>query len=340
MVITLSDYPDVVNNINVEWNKATTEFDVVRDKLAVVKHGDTRYITDHSHFSSVQTARRRTDGGNAQKTDVKQGYRVTLTKDEIGMEIDVTKRMRRYDGMGAIMNEVRKIRDGAQRRCELDITSLVNNAWSSSYTNLDGESVTTTAPDGNPLMYSAHTSRGSSNTYNNQVGSVGATHDPFSPTVLEALEEAGNRLNDEADGRNVPTQFDTIITGRHAPTVNAVERTLNSLMYPGSSTADTNRANNNLKGRYQHLILPFLDIDPATEGVDSSKYRYTFLANLRNEDRNGFYMTFSQDVMLDEGESQITESGIWQWVVTADYAFGLTASNFVVGTKGDGTVIA
>lgn len=338
-MIGISDFPDVTNNIMVEWDQLPSEFTLVRDQLAVTKGGDMQRVTDHSKFSSVQTARRRADGGNAYQSTIQQGYRVTFTKQEIAMELDITKQMRMYDRYDEIMDRTRALRNGVQRRMEMDLASLLYNAWATSYTNIDGETVNTVGPDGLALMQSAHTANGSSNTYNNQVSDVGGTHDAFSVDVLERLEEAGNSLLDEADGRNIPTEFDTIITGRHAPTVQTVSRVLNSMYTPGSSSDSDHMSENTFKGAYKHLVVPFLDLNPADETRDRTRYRYTFLANLGNSDRNGFYMPFSQEAQLDP-PFEVTESGVWQYVATADYDFGLKASNFIVGTKGDGSTVA
>lgn len=337
-MIGLSDFPLLTDNLKVEWNKKPAEFDLVREQLAVVIHGDMQKTTDHSKMSSVQTARRRDDGGNAQQTTVKQGYRVTMTKTEIALELDVTKQMRMYDQYGKIMELCRSISSGVQRRAEYDLAAHLFYGWATSYTNIDGETVTTTAPDGLALFSASHTANGSANTYSNQMA-TGTTHDPFSVDVLERMEQAGNSFLDEADGRRLPTKFDTIITGTHGPTVNTVQRVLNSMLTPGSSLDDTNNSKNVLMSRYQHLIVPHLDTNPATEAEDTTRNRYVFLANLRNPDRNGFRMEFSQDPMLDE-PGVVTESGVWQYLATADYQTGLLAANFIVGNKGDGTVIA
>lgn len=335
-MITVSDFPDLTNNILVEWNKKPDEFQLVRDQLANVVTGSMARVTDHSKMSSVQTARRRTDGGNSYKTTLKQGYRVTMTKAEIAEELDVTHQMRLFDKYGEIMAAARSLRDGVQRRIETDLAAFLYNAWSTSYTNLDGETVATVGPDGLALMSSSHTANGSSNTYSNQID---ATHDPIDPDVLERLVAVGNGFITESDGRLLPTTFDTIVTGRHAPTVFSVQRILNSTMYPGSSLNSTNNATNVLQASYKHLVVPFLDMNPQTEVLDSTRARYTFLANLGNKDRNGFLMEFALDPMLDTS-FQVTESGVWQYPALANYALGLIASNFIVGTKGDGTVVS
>lgn len=338
-MITLEDFPLVSANIKVEWDKLPAEFPLVREQLAVTKAGDMRLTSDHSKMSSVQTARRRSDGGNAYKTTLKQGYRVTMQKEEVAEELDVTKQMRMYDQYDIIAERTRALSTGVQRRAELDIASLTYNAWSTSYTNLDGETVTTTGPDGLALAHIAHTTNGSSSTYNNTLGAAGETYDAMSPDVLERMEEQANGLLDEADGRNMPTMLDTIITGRHAPTRYEVARILNSTMTPGSSLDSTNNSENQLKAAYKHLVIPFLDMNPATEQRASTRYRYNFLANLSNPDRNGFYMPFSQAPMID-APFNVTESNVWQYVATADYDFGLLASNFIIANKGDGNTIA
>jgi len=343
-MINLATFPLLTQNILMEWGNTKPEFEPVRDQLAIVEHGEMKKTTDHSKFSTVSTARRITDGGNAKQGVTKQGFRVTLNKLGIALELDVSEEMRMYDdSYGEIMKMTRDITKGLNRRVELDLASFLYHAWSSSYTNVDGETITTVGPDGNPLMFATHSCNGSTNTYSNQIGAIGTTHDPISSSVLETLVESGNNFLDEGDGRSTPTEFDTIITGRHKPTQMEVSRILNSVLTPGASTTSVNNSNNQLQSMYQHLVVPYLDMNPQTEQRNAtgatSRARYCFVAKLRDKDANGFTMRFSKDPTMN-APFAVAESGVWQYVANAYYTIGLLASNFIVGTKGDGTLVA
>lgn len=330
MPITTRAFNDLVKNAYVAWSQSRNEFPSVRSQLAVIQN-TMELSPEYSRMSSVQTARRQNEGDDAWKGTMKQDYRKTFNQTKIALQYEVTEKMRLFDKYDEIMRGMRQMGRGAERRMELDIASLLYNAWSSSYTNLDGETVTTTSPDGQTLIYTAHTCNGASTTFSNEIPT---THSPFDQTVLEKLEEVFNGMVDSADGRVTPIMPDTIITGRHAPTVHAVKRVLNSEFY----TENANNSSNTSKSSYKHLIVPFLDVNPQTEARNSSMYKYVFLAALNNKDDNGFRMVMAQDAKFVAPE-QVFDSGTWQFQTGAYYDFGTLFANFIAGTKGTGAAV-
>jgi hypothetical protein len=181
------------------------------------------------------------------------------------------------------------------------------------------------------LISASHTAKGSSNTFSNQIPT---TNSPIDPDVLESLEELGNSFIDDSDGRLVPVQFNTIITGRHAPTVHAVKRILNPVNGYRPESAEHNR---NTYTHYNHIVVPFIDMNMATEARDSNKYRYCFVADL-GSNSNGIRIEQSQGVEFASPE-QVLESSVWQFLTTALYDFGLTRANFIAATKGDSSAV-
>lgn len=150
------------------------------------------------------------------------------------------------------------------------------------------------------------------------------------------MEEKFNNFIDEADGRLIPVTPDTIITGRHAPTVYTVQRLINPVGSLRAFTPDNDRNLYDLK--YKHLVLPFIDLNMATEARTSSKYRYCFVAALGDKDVNGFRLEMSQDIKFEAPE-QVFESSVWQFLTTALYDFGLIRAGFITGTKGTGDAV-
>lgn len=329
-MITSAQFNDLVKNALVQWNMARKEEKPVRSILAYVKPV-TEATSEHSDISSVVTARRRNQGDDSFKGTLKQGYKKNFNQVEISLQYDVTKYLRKFDKYDEIMRRMRLMGRGAERRMELDIASLLSYAWDSSYTNLDGETVTTTTPDGQPLISTAHTPNKASSTWSNEVST---THNPISPAVLEDLEEKFNNFEDDGDGRTIPISPSHIISGKHSPTVNEIERILKSPEKP--DTAE--RAINVQKGKLKHLIVPFIDRNAATEKRDANKIRYCFVAQLDNKDENGFMIEQSQGIEFEPPE-QVFESSTWQFLTTAYYDFGTLRANFISGTKGTGAAV-
>lgn len=329
-MISTADFNSLVKNAYVQWSNARNEFPSVRNQLAAVANV-TDKTSEHTGMSGVNTARRRDEGDDAWKGTLKQEYTTTFTQAEIALQMDVTKQMRMFDKYDEIMKRMRTAGKGAERRMEMDVAAYLSYAWSSSYSNVDGETVATTTPDGNSLIDPTHDANGSSTTFSNELAT---THDPISVDTLEALEELGNSFIDEADGRLVPVQFDTIICGRHAPTKHTIKRILGSEKL--AETADNDK--NTFSGSYKMLEVPFIDMNMSTEARDSDKARYVFLANLGDMDTKGLRLEQSQGVRFESPE-QVFESSTWQFMTTALYDHGLTRAAWIVGTKGDSSSV-
>ena len=330
MAILVSQFNDLSKNAEVQWQSAQLEHPEVRSQIATIVSVMDR-SSEHSGMSELPTARRRDDGDDAYKGEMSQAYTKKFTQQEIALEVDVTKQMRKFDKYDEIMSKVRNSRRSATRRIELDVASLLSYAWSTSYTNLDGETVTTSTPDGLTLIDAAHTPNGTSDTWSNELS---GNHSAISQTTLENLLDLFNNFLDDGDGRSIVTMADSIITGDHIPTKHEVKRILGSIQEPGSANNDTNVNKNSLS----HVVVPFLDFNAQTETRDSNKKKYTFVANLQNSDRNGFRVEESQGIRLEAPE-QVFESGTWQFMTTGLYDFGSMRANFISGTKGDGSAV-
>lgn len=330
MAITLREFDDLAKNALVKWRDTPAEYEEVRNKLYTVV--DTSVETsEHSSISALPTARRRDDGDDAFKGTALQGYTINYRQEEIALEVDITKHMRKFDKYDEINKLVRGNKRSTIRRIEQDVAAPLSYAWSTSYTNLDGETVQTTAPDGLALIDNAHTPNGTSDTYSNELT---GNHAQISQTTLENLLELGNGFLDEADGRSVPGVFNTIITGMHTPTKHEVKRILMSIQAPGS---DLNDVNVN-KGDFNHLIVPYMDFTSATETRDADKAKYCFVANIGDADINGFRLEVSEQPKL-ETPSEVFESSIWQFMSTGMYDRGTLTANFIAGTKGTGATV-
>jgi len=330
-MINVAQFLDLSKNARVRWAKARDEFQTVRQQLFNIKSVTDR-TSEYSDMGTGDTARRRDDGDDAWKGTLKQGYTTNFTQQEIALQVDVTKQLRMFDKTDEIMKRMRRMGKNSERRMEMDAAAYLSYAWSSSFTNIDGETVATTSPDGNTLIYTDHTANGSSEVYSNEIST---THTPIDDDVLEALMEKFNNFIDESDGRNIPVDPTHIITGRHAPTVYQVMRLINPVDDKRAFTSNNDRSG---YSHLQHLIVPFMDLNMSTEARDADKARYCFLAALGDEDENGFMMEVSQDIMFEAPE-QVFESGIWEFQTNALYDTGITRANFIAGTKGDGNAV-
>lgn len=229
--------------------------------------GDTRRYdeVDTETYSSLKR-----EGDDATKANVGVGYTMTFTVRRFAKEIDVTWEERRFNKYPEVMGKLLSLTQFCPQRMELDLTHRFTFATSTSYTDMDGESVTISVGDTKALCATDHTLKFSSTTYRNRVSG-----DPvFSQGGLEAAEElAVTNIYNNFGQRRVKL-FNTIITGDDPNTVNTVKQVL-------QSTADIDAAQSGVKnvyaGKYRHVILPYL-ATTATGAHDSTKKKWWFLA--------------------------------------------------------------
>lgn len=211
----------------------------------------------------------KTEGADSKKAKVGVGYSKDLSIRTFSKEVDITLEMRqdnRYAEVGAYITNLSEFCDN---RMDLDLTHRLTFAGSTSYTDKNGESVTTTVGDGLALLSAVHTLAFSSTTYNNIVtGAPG-----FSESALESalLIAATQIYTNFAEKRQM--SFNTIVTGDDPGTVRTVKQLL-------QSTADVDAVQagivNVYQGRFKHIVLPNL-ATTAAGAYNSAKRRYWFL---------------------------------------------------------------
>ena len=264
-------------------------------------------------------ARRKRQGEASKKAAVGVGYNVTAEKKRIALEIDITQEMRdenRYPEVGSLITSLTHF---CPQRIEIDQTHILTFCTATSYTDMDGDSVTVSVGDGLALASAVHTLKFSSTTYSNRV-----TGDPiFSRGGLEAAEALAttNILSNFAERRVM--MFNAIITGDDPNTVNTVKQFLNS-------TADVDAAQagvmNVYRGKYRHVVLPYL-ATTATGARDATKERWWFIGAI-GQGTNGwqaFYSVWEEPHMKDQsiddrGANHDYSRDIWTFGTRAGYS--------------------
>lgn len=228
---------------------------------------------DTKRYDEIDTetfARNKAEGTDHKKARAGIGYNKTMTAKRYAMSIDITWEMRRFNRHAEAGSLVTDLSHFCPQRRELDLTHRLSFVSSTSYTDMDGDTVDTTGGDSLAIASTAHTLKFSATTWSNRV-----TGDPlFSRGALEAAESLGvsNILNNFGDRRVM--NFNTIITSDDPTTVNAVKQFLGS-----DSDGDQNNAGvmNVYKNKYRHVVLPWL-ATTATGARDSTKRLWWFLA--------------------------------------------------------------
>lgn len=269
--VTLSQFTDLVVKDFVESQKMVepvAQQVYIYDDMAAHTGDTKRYDeVDTETFGSVKR-----EGMDATKARVGVGYNVTMTAKRIAKEIDITWEMRRYNRKPQVIGSLTSLKHFCPQRIELDLTHRLTFCSSTSYTDMDGDSVSITGGDGLAVVSTSHTLAFSSTTWSNNVSGNPA----FSKAGLEAAELLTNTdiLSNFAERRVL--NFNTIITGDNPATTNDVKQFLNSIADVDSNNSGVT---NVYKGKYRHLVLPYL-ATTAVGANDSTKKRWWFLAAL------------------------------------------------------------
>jgi hypothetical protein len=236
-----------------------------------IKESLTGWGSDTKRYDEVDVetfAKLKRQGENAQKAKAGVGYTKTMQARRYAMEINVSWEYRRYSQQYAtqVKADLINMNHFVPQRFDLNLNHVFTFATSTSYTDMDGETIDVSTGDSLALAYSAHTLAHSSSTYRNRVNG-----DPvISQGALEAAESlfVSDILSNFGERRvMVPNK---IFTSDDPNTCRTVKQIL-------QSTADVDAAHagvtNTYLGKYTHVILPYL-ATTALGARDATKKRW------------------------------------------------------------------
>lgn len=269
-------------------------------------------------YDMTTYAKAKPQGVDAKKAAFGIGYYITVRMKRIGMESEITWEMRRLNKKQEVMATIQSLPHFCPQRVELDLTHRLTFCTSTSYVDLDGNTVDLTVGDGLALVSASHTLKFSTVTYSNRV-----TGDPlFSKGGLEAAELLTTTDILSNFGEKRVMDFNTIVTGNNPTVVNAVKRFLRS-------TSDDTQSNagviNVSQDKYRHLILPQLNTT-ATGAIDSTKKNWWFLvaagAGLRGW--QAYYVEWEAANLIPStaGNGQDVHKDVWYYNVRQAYNIG------------------
>lgn len=267
--VSLDEFTDLV----------TREFSMVQEMVETgiaqalfIRDDIASHTGDKRSYKEIDTqtfGKLKREGENAAKAKVGVGYEKQLTVRRFAMEIDITHEMRKYNKYPEVTGELTSLTQFCPQRMELDLTHRFTFCTSTSYTDMDGETVDVSVGDGLSLANAAHTLKYSSTTFRNRVSG-----DPtISQGALEAAETLGvTDIKNNFGDRRIK-RFNTIVTSDDPNTCNTVKQIL-------QSTADIDGGHDGVKNvymaKYRHVELPYL-ATTSTGANDTTKSKWWFL---------------------------------------------------------------
>lgn len=325
-IVNRSNFPDFNNNLLIRWRKSYDQFPKRAAQLYDMEDVDVD-TGDESSIDGFSVAKKKREGSDFAFGSLTQNYRKSWTVYEIGLETKITWIMRRAAKYRKINEAISGLAQSAAKRMEWDLTHRFTFANATSYTDLDGDTVTTTVGDGLALFSTAHTVPGSSTTYRNRV----ANNPIISKGGLEAAEKLFATQMIDTNGELIFQEPTHIVTTNDPNTVNTALEYLKSTAAPDTSNSGVT---NVYQGKYQLLVLPYLSTT-AAGAYDSTKAKMWFLVNLNHTDavvKVLEHPTFIPPTAADGVEFETMD---WKYATHAAYAIEIIDPRWLVGSLGD-----
>lgn len=272
-------------------------------------------------YDTTTYAKAKPQGVDAKRASFGVGYYVAIRMKRIGIESEITWEMRRLNKKPEVMAAIQSLPYFCPQRVELDLTHRLTFCSSTSYVDMDGNTVDVTVGDGLALASAVHTLRFSTTTYSSRISG-----DPlFSKGGLEAAELLTTTDILSNFGEKRVMDFNTIVTGNNPTVVNAVKQFL-------KSTSDNTQNNpgvvNVNQDKYRHVILPQLNTT-ATGAIDSTKKNWWFLiaagAGLRGWQAWFVEWEAMNLIPSTAGNGQDVHKDIWYYNVRQAYQIGVVS---------------
>lgn len=325
-IINRTNFPDFVNNLEIKWRKTYAAFPKRASVLYDIE--DVSVDTgDESGIDGFTVAKRKREGQDLAYLNVTQNYRKAWNVYEVGGMTKITWLMRTANKYREINNRISGLAMSAAKRLEWDMTHRFTFANSTSYTNLDGDTVTTTVGDGLAFASTAHTVPGSSTTYRNRV----ANNPILSKGGIEAAEKLFATQMIDTNGELIANEPTTIVTTNDPNTVNTALEYLRSTAAPDSSNAGVD---NVYKGKYNLVVLPYLSTT-AAGAYDSTKAKYWFLVNLTHKDAILKVLQNPTFIPPTDSGGKEFETMDWKFACHAAYAIEIIDPKWAVLSLGD-----
>lgn len=325
-IINRGNFADFNNNLTIQWGKTYTEFPKAASVLYNVQSTDVD-TGDISSLDGFTIAKIKREGQDHAFGNLTQNYRKAWTTYTISLETKVTWEMRRFAKYDLIQKRIDMLAESAAERLEWDLTHRFTFANSTSYTSVEGETITTTVGDGLALLSTAHTVPGSSTTFRNRV----ANNPILSKGGIEAAEKLFATQMIDTNGQMRPQKPTHLFVSNDPNTVNTATEYLKSYADPTASHAGVT---NVYEGKYGLIILPYLATTAA--GVyDSTKAKYWGLVDLKHSDA---YLKVAQNPMFltpEDNGGKDFETMDWKYGCMANYAIVITDPRWVVMSLGD-----
>lgn len=323
MPITVQDFPKLTTELQSIFNETAKRSVADNVGFTLFDVFDTdRLNYKHLILHGLRGIKKVTGGEDLPKINAQEGDYVFWTQAQYGGVVSITEEMRLFDLYQQIYTIVQSVTDSAFAMIDQSFADTLLKGWSASYTDVYGDTVLSSAPDGQVLFYGTHTSPGSSVTFSNVISDGTNTNPPLSYEAIKYMRAQGAVHRDPANLIR-PINYNLLIVPPALETL--ANRIINSQYLPGSANNDINP----VFGKMKVVVWPRLQL--ASDGTDTSAY--WFMA-----DEAGIKETveapFAKRPTLAAPHEQYLSVN-WDYRLNYFMAIGVGYPAYIAGSKGD-----
>lgn len=200
------------------------------------------------------------DGQVFGSTDPTNADELTLTQFKVTISMEVTEMTEEFDKQGLVpqlLSNAQGIGTSLIKKIEIDLQQFIKNGNAASFKDADGFTISTLSADGKNTFANDHNINSSTATFDNLgAGAFGQT----------GIQESKNLFRKfiNHDGQRTNRRANIIYSTSEAALTELIEEYAVADLHP----EDALTAPNIHKGKYEHVILDYLDTD--TAGADDT----------------------------------------------------------------------
>ena len=324
MAILRSDFAALTDDLQSIYNEAADSVIAESVGFQIFSVEETeRFTHDHVILSGIAGTEEVADGQDYPRGSSEQGDTATFTQRQFGINVPITKRMRKFELYGQMASLVKSVIEEQVHKIDQSLADVLGNGTSTSYTDIWDATVTSTGPDAVALFSASHTNNLNSDTYRNIIRNSAGTNNPAlaRDPIVEAVKDG--MIYADPNGLIRPTKLDTLLV---APTKwDLAERLVFSSMLPGGPDNDINP----VKGRIKEVKV-WERLETRTGGTDTSEYWYLYDSRKVGE---SLKVLFAERPSLDAPE-EVHDNKDWDYVSDFFYTIGRGYPAYVWQSQG------
>ncbi len=326
MPITTNDFTSLTDDLQEVFNE--TAKSAIADMIGfqVFRVQDTsRRTYDHLVVHGFDVVKSVAQGADLPVAASDEGDTITYTQSRYGGIIAVTKDMRMFDLYDQIISLIRNGTQDAFDKVDTSLADVLLFGWSTSYTDIYGDTRSSIGPDSLELFSLVHSNgvSTSSRTFRNIIR-LKDTNTVNAAISRDAIVDARREAKTYKDPENMvrPSNLDTLVVSPSKEDI--AERIIFSSGVQGTPNVDSNPLN----GKVAIKVWERLEEDSAA--TDKSAYWFMYDSKKVGE---SLKVLFAEKPSLDAPD-QVYRNKNWEYSIDFYYTIGQGFPAYVWGSKG------